>query len=90
MAGYIIEFRDESGYEEVMEKLHKAKKAIKEVCEAMEDGGSEYEERRGGGNYRRGMAHRGGYGHGPVGYRDEYDDNGSMSAHQGRGRYDYE
>lgn len=90
MAGFIIEFRDEHEYNDIIEKMHKAKKAVHEACVALEEGYADYGERRGGGSYRRGMAHRGGYGHGPVGYRDEYDDNGSMSAHQGRGRYDYE
>lgn len=86
--GYVIEFRDESGYDEVMDKLYKAKKALMEVCEEMESN-SEMGERRGGSSgYRRGMSYRGGSG-GSMGYRDDYDmEDGSMSMRRG-GRYRY-
>lgn len=53
--GYILEFRDESHHEEMMEKLHKAKKAVCEAMEMLEEAG--YNERRG----RRGMSYKDDY-----------------------------
>ena len=35
--GYILEFRDEMEKEELMQKLHTAKKAVCDAMEAMED-----------------------------------------------------
>lgn len=77
---YILEYRDEHEYNEVLEKLNKAKKVLSEVCEMMEqtDGYSE----------RNGM--RGGY---RGGYREDYRDDdwsGDMKMRRGRnGRYSY-
>lgn len=49
--GYILEFRDETDKQELMTKLRKAKKAVCEALEAMEDAeeNSQMQER---GNYR--------------------------------------
>ena len=73
---YILEFRDEQERNEMMTKLNKAKKALCEVCDMMEESES-YSERNG---------MRGGY---RDGYRDE-DWNGEMGMRRGRnGRYSY-
>ena len=94
MAGFIIEFRDEEQYSDLMGKLHKAKKAICEAFDAMHDADESQEM-----NERRGMMRRsrydgyrddyrhGGYRHG--GYRREYDDDDDeMSMRRdGRGRF---
>lgn len=75
MAGFIIEFRDEEQYSEVMGKLHKAKKAVCEAFEAMHEAeeNSEMSERRG----MRG------------GYRGDWRDNDydEPRYRKGRGRY---
>lgn len=68
---YILEFRDERHLEDVMEKLAKAKKAVMEACEAIEeaDGNSGQMNERGGMyrdlypdemHYRRGGRYRNG------------------------------
>lgn len=74
MAGYVLEFK-ESDYEEVVEKMHKAKKAVCEAFEALEQAGSEsgYSE-RGNMGYRRGMSRR-----------DDWEDEGRMDERRGRG-----
>ena len=58
MAGYVLEFREDD-FEEVVEKMHKAKKAVCEAFEALEQAGDEsgYNE-RGNMHYRRGMNRR--------------------------------
>ena len=58
MAGYVLEFREDD-YEEVVDKMHKAKKAVCEAFEALEqmDGESGMKE-RGNMHYRRGMSRR--------------------------------
>lgn len=84
--GYILEFRDEEQYGELMSKMHKAKKAICEAFDAMEeaDGDSEMGERRsygGRGNYRD---------YRDRGYRDHgyrYDDERMDMRRDSRGRY---
>ena len=73
---YILESRDEQEYSNVKKLLDKAKKALHEACEMMEESES-YSERNG---------MRGGY---RDGYRDE-DWNGEMGMRRGRnGRYSY-
>lgn len=73
---YILEYRDEQEYSNVKKLLDKAKKALQEACEMMEESES-YSERNG---------MRGGY---RDGYRDE-DWNGEMGMRRGRnGRYSY-
>lgn len=68
MAGYVLEFREDD-YEDVVEKMHKAKKAVCEAFEALEQVGDDngysernYSERgyseRGNMGYRRGMSRR--------------------------------
>jgi len=64
---YVLEFRDERHLEDVMEKLAKAKKAVMEACEAIEeaDGNSGQMNERGGMyrdemHYRRGGRYRDG------------------------------
>lgn len=79
--GYIVEYRDESHYDGVMEKMRKAKKAVCDAWEALSEMDGEVQERnygsyRGGGRsmYRVG--------------REETDDD--MSMRRGRdshGRY---
>ncbi len=64
---YILEFRDETEHDELLNKLNKAKKALSEVCEMMEEaevGENTMSERgmyRDEMNYRRGVSrYRGG------------------------------
>lgn len=84
--GFIIEFRDEEQYGELMSKMHKAKKAICEAFDAMEeaDSSNNMNERRGG--YSRGYRDTG---YRDTGYRDhnyrDYDED--MMYRRGRGRY---
>ena len=83
MPGFIIEFRDEEQYGELMSKMHKAKKAICEAFDMIEDADSEMGERRG--YYRD-------YGRGYRDYRDSDYRDGGDSARMGmrrdsRGRY---
>lgn len=72
--GYILEFRDEEQYSEVMEKAHEAKEALCDLCDALESAGedsgmgeneTEYRggmnRRSGMGNYRGGNYRSGGY-----------------------------
>lgn len=58
--GYVIEFRNESEKEDMIQKLHKAKKAVCEALEAMEDADNSMSERGRyrGGNYRDDMDYR--------------------------------
>ena len=58
MAGYVLEFREDD-LEEVVEKMHKAKKAVCEAFEALDsmESGSGLSE-RGNMHYRRGMSRR--------------------------------
>jgi hypothetical protein len=58
MAGYVLEFREDD-YEDVVEKMHKAKKAVCDAFEAIEQIGDDgsYSE-RGNMHYRRGMSRR--------------------------------
>lgn len=63
--GYILEFRDEEQYADVMEKAYEAKEAICELCEAMDkvvqsNGMEESETEYRGGMYRRGGSYRDG------------------------------
>lgn len=79
--GYIVEYRDENHYEEVMDKMRKAKKAVCDAWESLSEMDGEVQERSYGG-YRGGgrTMYRGG--------RDEYDDD--MNMRRGRdshGRY---
>ncbi len=69
MAGFIIEFRDEDHYEDVVGKMHKAKKAVCEAFDALEAADSGLGER---GSYRSGM-YRGGSYRDERSYRDDYD-----------------
>ena len=90
MAGFIIEFRDEEQYSDLMGKLHKAKKAICEAYDAMHeaDEGQEMNERRGMMRRSRYDGYRhDDYRHG--GYRREYDDDDDEMAmrRDGRGRF---
>lgn len=64
---YILEFRDEQERNEMMTKLNKAKKALCEVCDMMEEieGGENSMNERG--MYRDMYYRRGGH------YRDEAD-----------------
>lgn len=55
--GYIVEYRDQD-HEEIVEKLHKAKKAICEVWEAIERSGNMTERSRGHMSERGGMGYR--------------------------------
>lgn len=52
--GYILEFRDEMEKEELMQKLHAAKKAVCDAMEAMEDADAMQER----GRYRMGYRDR--------------------------------
>ena len=82
--GYIVEYRDESQYDELVEKMKKAKKAVCEAMEAIEEHEDEYGERSRG-SYRSGM--RGGY---RGGYREMDDEEERMEmrrSRDGRGRY---
>lgn len=58
--GYILEFRDEMEKEELIQKLHDAKKAVCEALDAMEDADTMQERGRYRGNmgYRRDMRMR--------------------------------
>lgn len=78
---YVLEFRDEQELDNVMEKMHKAKKAVCEAMEAMEqaDGGNTMSER---GMYRNGMSYRRGR------YREAFRDGNDMEG-RGEGRYSY-
>ena len=80
---YVLEFRDEHELDDVMEKMHKAKKAVCEAMEAMEqaDGGNTMSERS---MYRNGMSYRRGGGR----YREAYRDGNDMEG-RGEGRYSY-
>lgn len=69
---YIMEFRDESEKDELIEKMHKAKNAIMDACEALEEADSNNMHERGryrGGNYRNNMSYRRG-----GRYRDDWDE----------------
>ena len=69
---YIMEFRDESEKDELIVKMHKAKNAIKDACEALEEADSNNMQERGryrGGNYRNNMGYRRG-----GRYRDDWDE----------------
>ena len=64
MAGFIIEFRDEEMYEELVGKMHKAKKAVCDAYEALEKADNTNMSERGGhyrGDYRRGSYRDGSY-----------------------------
>ncbi len=55
--GYVIEFRDEEQYGDLMSKMHKAKKAVCEAFEELERADSTRMSERDGhyrGDYRRG------------------------------------
>ena len=72
--GYILEFRDEEQYSEVMEKAHEAKDALCDLCEALESAGEdngmgENETEYRGGNYRNGMGNYRGGNYRSGGYR---------------------
>lgn len=83
MAGFIIEFKNEEQYGELMSKLHKAKKAICEAFDAMEEADpSEMNER----NYYRGD-YRGYGGYRERGYRDDYENERMNMRRDNRGRY---
>ena len=71
---YILEFRDESQLENVLEKMKKAKKAIMEACQALEEADSNTMNERG--RYRDGMTrgNRGTSSYRRGRYRDEMDD----------------
>ena len=73
MAGYILEFRDETEKKEVLEKLYKAKDEICAAIECLEDADQEEEgqmqERRRRMNRRDGMSRGMGYRAGRM--RDE-------------------
>lgn len=57
--GYILEFRDEMEKEELLEKLHKAKKAVCDVLDMMEEAdGGMHERGRYRGSYRGNMRMR--------------------------------
>lgn len=63
MAGYILEFRDETEKKEVLEKLYKAKEAVCDAIECLEDADQEdpqMSERRHRMRRRDGMGYRGG------------------------------
>lgn len=80
---YVLEFRDEQELDDVMEKMHKAKKAVCEAMEAMEeaDGANTMSER---GRYRNGMSYRRGGGR----YRESFRDGNDLEG-RGEGRYNY-
>lgn len=67
--GYILEFRDEQEYDDVVEKMHRAKKAVCDAWEALEEADNMKERNR----YRGGMMRRGRYRDYEGRYRDEYD-----------------
>ena len=67
--GYILEFRDEQEYDNVVEKMHRAKKAVCDAWEALEDADNMKERNR----YRGGMMRRGHYRDYDGRYRDEFD-----------------
>lgn len=72
MAGYILEFRDETEKKEVLDKLYKAKEAVCDAIECLEDADqeeSQMSERRRRMNRRDGMSGRMGYRGGRM--RDE-------------------
>lgn len=80
--GYIVEYRDESHYEDVMEKMRKAKKAVCDAWEALSDMDGESMQERSYGSYRGGgrAMYRGG--------REEMDDDMSMRrSRDSHGRY---
>lgn len=65
MAGYILEFRDEVEKEKVLDKLYKAKEAVCDAIECLEQadeesGESQMSERRHRMSRRDGMSRRGG------------------------------
>lgn len=75
--GYIVEYRDESHFEEVLEKVHKAKKAICEALKALEE--NEGYSERDAAYYRDGS----------MGYRGEDGgESGAMRMRRG-GRFRY-
>lgn len=76
--GYILEFRGEDEKNELIEKMHEAKKAVCEVMEMLE-GADTMNER---GNYRSSMGYRRGRGN----YREAYRDGNDI---MGRGRGNY-
>ena len=55
---YVLEFRDEHELDTVMEKMAKAKKALMEACEALEEADNKPGEMNERGNYRDGMSYR--------------------------------
>lgn len=67
--GYVLEFRDEHEKEDLIEKMHKAKKAVCDALEAMEDADSMKERGRYRGNYRNDMGYRR-----SARMRDDWDD----------------
>lgn len=67
--GYILEFRDEMEKEELMQKLHEAKKAVCDAMEAMEDADTMKERGRYRMGYRDRMENRRG-----MRMRDDMDD----------------
>lgn len=67
--GYILEFRDEMEKEELMQKLHTAKKAVCDAMEAMEDADTMKERGRYRMGYRDRMENRRG-----MRMRDDMDD----------------
>ncbi len=73
---YILEFKDEAQLDRIMEKAYKAKKAMIELCEALEEADSNSMSERG--RYREGGGSRSRSGGGSSG--------GSSSSYR-RGRY---
>lgn len=73
---YILEFRDGAQLDDVIEKMRKAKKAIIEACEALEEADSNTMNERG--RYREG---------GGGGSRSRSGGGGSGSSSYRRGRY---
>lgn len=76
MAGYVLEFKEDD-FEEVVEKMRKAKKAVCEAFEALDqmDGGGGMSE-RGNMHYRNGMSRR-----------DDWDENRMEERRNRMGRY---
>ena len=60
--GYILEFRDEEQYADVMEKAYEAKEALCDLCEALENAGEDKGMSESETEYRGGMSHRNGMG----------------------------
>jgi hypothetical protein len=79
--GYILEFRDEEQYADVMEKAYEAKEALCDLCEALENAGEDKGMSESETEYRGGMYRRGGS------YRDGGNYRGGMRRRSGRYGY---